>query len=320
MRKLLVITIDTEVDKSQDWKVSAEGSFRSVLQGIPELLEPLFQKYRAKGTYLLSNEVMEQDDCVHVLKSLKGAELGTHLHGELVGPQRWEGAMSGRRFDDMQLSYDYDLERMKMTVLTDIFRKKFDRAPVSFRAGRFGAGPNTAKILIELGYKVDSSITPGMDWDLPEGRANHMTAPNQPYYVDETNLSKEGNSGLLEAPVTIRTRWLRRMMHFSSSSAVLRRMNRVVNGVMPAVWFRPSYHSERQMISVGQHEMKKSTDRDTVLLNMMFHSMEIVPGASPYARTAEESRALFSRVEATLSWAQQQGFEFMTLSELPSYF
>lgn len=319
MQKLMVITIDTEIDKSHDWKVSKDETFRSVLEGIPDRLDPLFYSHQAKATYLLSGEVMERDDCVAVLKSLKNAELGTHLHGELVGPMRAEGPMSGRNFDAMQCSYNEELERFKMTVLTKMFKERFGHAAVSFRAGRFGAGKNTAKILRELGYKVDSSISPGMDWDFPDGRVDFMDAPTQPYHVLD-DLTVPADGPLLEVPVTIRSNWFRRTFHSSSSSPLMRRMNHVTNKVFPSVWFRPSYHSDRQMISTVRHEIRKNRANGTIVVNMMFHSMEAVAGASPYAKDEEECHALLTRINTALTWAREMDFKFVTLSELPLFF
>lgn len=319
MQKLMVITIDTEVDKSHDWKVSADETFRSVLEGIPDRLDPLFYSHQAKATYLLSGEVMERDDCADVLRSLKNAELGTHLHGELVEPLRAEGQMSGRNFDAMQCSYPADVERMKMIVLTDLFKERFGHAPVSFRAGRFGAGNNTAGILRDLGYKVDSSVSPGMDWDFPDGRVDFMDAPTQPYHVSD-DLTMPDDGPLLEVPVTIRANWFRRALHSSSSSPLMRGMNRVTNKVFPAVWFRPSYHSDRQMISTARHEVRKGRGNDTIVVNMMFHSMEAVAGASPYAKDEDECHALLTRINTALTWAREMDFKFVTLSELPLFF
>jgi hypothetical protein len=315
MRRLLVITIDTEIDKSSDWKVSKDESFRSVLEGIPDRMEPLFRTYGAKGTYLLSSEVMERDDCTSVLRSLPRTELGTHLHGDLVEPFRAEGNMSGQNYDAMQCSYAPEVERMKMIVLTDLFKERFGHAPSSFRAGRFGAGNNTVKVLRELGYRVDSSVSPGMDWDFPHGRVDFMNALTQPYLVKD-DLLRADEGDLLEVPVMIYASRSRKALHSSSSNQVLRKWNHLANKVVPAVWFRPSYHSAKQMIGVAERTLRENADRGSVVLNMMFHSMEVVPGASPYAQSELDCKALLDRIGTVLEWAQGNDVEFVTLADL----
>jgi hypothetical protein len=158
-----------------------------------------------------------------------------------------------------------------------------------------------------------------MDWDFPDGRADFMRAPTQPYHVDE-DLSKPGKGPLLEVPVTIRSNWFRRTFHSSSSSPLMRRMNKISNKAFPAVWFRPSYHSDRQMVSTARHEVKANRPKDVVVVNMMFHSMEAVAGASPYAKDEDECHALLTRINTALTWAREQDFKFVTLSELPWFF
>ena len=49
-------------------------------------------------------------------------------------------------------------------VALEAFRTAFGRPPRSFRAGRFGIGENTVPILDSLGYAVESSVTPHVDW------------------------------------------------------------------------------------------------------------------------------------------------------------
>ena len=82
----LLITIDTEIDKAKDWRVSSSESFSSVTTGIPDKLTKIFSKYGARPTYLLSPEVIRNDECVSILKNLKDCELGTHMHGDMIEP------------------------------------------------------------------------------------------------------------------------------------------------------------------------------------------------------------------------------------------
>src|SRR5688500_8148340 len=87
-RQHLAVTIDTEVDKDANWRVSPAASFDSVRQGIPEVLTPLFDEFGVVPTYLLSAEVIEDAESRKVLGDLSRCELGTHLHGDFVEPNR----------------------------------------------------------------------------------------------------------------------------------------------------------------------------------------------------------------------------------------
>ena len=85
----LIITIDTECDYDPDWVRSSPLTFRSINEGIPECLQPLFNSIGAIPTYLLTVEVMEQGECVRTLQSLQGShELGRHLHSAFIEPEK----------------------------------------------------------------------------------------------------------------------------------------------------------------------------------------------------------------------------------------
>ena len=83
----LAITIDTECDKGPGWRVRQPLGFRNVLEGVPGRLQPIFERWGVKPTYLLSPEVLLHDGCVGLFRGLNDrVELGTHLHSEFVGP------------------------------------------------------------------------------------------------------------------------------------------------------------------------------------------------------------------------------------------
>lgn len=320
MEVYFVITIDTEIDRKGNWEIyNDDGTFFSVLDGIPKKLTPLFDQFEVKPTYLLSSEVIENKNCVTALKNTDNCELGTHLHGDLIEPQRKIYKLSGYTpAHAMQCSYPKEIEYQKLKNLTNLFVKKFGYAPTSFRAGRFAAGTNTINSLEKLGYLVDSSITPGICWDFPEGKANFLRAKEQPYFPSKKNLLEEGNSKILEVPISIVTSTVKKYFH--TLGKVLRQVNKIVNKIFPSYWLRPSFQSSREMVHVIKKMIKKYPMNDVIVLNMMFHSMEIIPNASPYTRTRRESEKLLARIETVLKYSVGNSFNFVTLSELYPYF
>lgn len=320
MTIFFVVTIDTEIDKSPDWRTSDKETFFSVLDGIPEKLAPLFDTYRAKPTYLLSSEVIENKECVTALKTINNCELGTHLHGDLIEPKRKVYKLSNAYTLAMQCSYPRKIEYQKLKNLTDLFTKKFGYVPTSFRAGRFAAGDNTINSLEKFGYLVDSSVTPGVDWDYPEGRANFLHANNQPYFPSTDKILKSASSKILEVPVSIVCSRFRQYLHYSSNIMIFRRLNRIIDKIFPAYWLRPSFQSSKEMLYVIKKMMKQHHTREIVVLNMMFHSMEIISNASPYTKTEKECEGLLKRIEEVLKYGVKNEFHFVTLSELYPYF
>lgn len=315
---LFAISIDTEIDKSPSWTVSPDLAFRSVTEGIPERLTPLFDEHGARPTYLLSGEVIDDDASVRVLKATRGCELGTHLHGEFVGPHRRSGTMANERTSDMQCAYPKEIERLKMRNLSERFTASFGRRPLSFRAGRFGAGANTIRCLEELGYLVDTSVTPTLRWDYPEGLADFSHAGNQPYHPSREDIASPGCSRLLEVPVSIIT---------SAPGVALRGLKAVqrdgplrtaVNVLLPSIWLRPSHASSGRMVRAIEKLLRMNEDRDVVVLNMMMHSMEVVPNASPVTRSEGEVDALLRRMDDVLRYCRRGGFRFARLHEVHS--
>jgi hypothetical protein len=51
------------------------------------------------------------------------------------------------------------------------------------------------------------------------------------------------------------------------------------------------------------------------LLVMMFHSVEVIPAASPYAQTEAEVETFLQRLNQTLAYCQQLGAKHIGLSD-----
>lgn len=317
---LFAVSIDTEADKSPTWEVPGEPAFRSVTEGIPDLLTPIFEAHGARPTYLVSSEVLEDRPASEALARVREGELGTHLHGDAVLPERRVESLAGERAKDMQCSYPPEVEMMKLRTLTEQFASRFGRRPLSFRAGRFGAGGNTITCLERLGYLVDSSVTPHLRWSYPEGSVDFSHAPDQPYFPDGGDIASPGRSGVLEVPVTITSSPLGRALGNLApvrSSGLLRG---IVNRTLPTVWLRPSHTSSARMIEVMERTLRARSDREVVVLNMMFHSMEVVAGASPVTRSEEEVAGLLRRTDEALDHARRRGVRFVTLAEVYPYY
>ena len=298
----LVVSIDCECDKGPAWRSRRPLAFDGIREGIGVRLQPLFEKYGAKPTYLLSPEVMRDARSVELLASLANrAELGTHLHGEYAEPNAFEPDVT-RVF---QRDYPREIELEKLASTTAAYARAFGRKPTSFRAGRFGIGAHTLGILGDLGYLVDSSVTPFMRWSDRGTSFSFAGAPTQPYVPDEAAPAKMGRSQILEVPITIRPRAANRIP--------------ALGRFIEPRWLRPSRASGSQMIEVAREEIAQAAVRRPVapvILNAMFHNVEVIAGASPYAATEGQARAILERVETLLAFAKQEGIHSVGLSDV----
>ena len=292
----LVITIDTECDKGPDWIIRQPMQFRSVETGIPEFLTPLFQSFNLKPTYLLSPEVIKNDGCVAALRNINQCELGTHLHGEFIEPFADSTSI---RTDIPQLSYKPEIEYQKLRNLTVLFEDKFGYKPISFRAGRWGLSYHTLGFLEELGYKTDTSICPFRTHYFNDQKAvNFWGTPLQPYHPSERDYKRKGRMKILEVPATIGNPHFMNLPRFimrqlNDKSRMHKRIMGKLGRSAKITMLRPFKSSAEEMIMISEVFIKTYRHKTKpVLLNMMFHSNEIIPGASPYVQS-EKERAIY---------------------------
>lgn len=282
-RVFLIISIDTECDKGPGWIIQRPMSFKNVTSGMSDTFTPLFSSHGIRPTYLLSPEILHDDECVATLRTLKDVELGTHLHEEFIEPRPNWGA---DRTKSIQCDLEYWLEREKLVRLSDLFEKCFGYRPMSFRAGRFGISARTMRYLKELGYLVDSSVTPFKTHYYESGTVNNFWGERPfPYRVPGV--------GILQVPVTIVNRDFSRLpvsiLKLLEDRRTLPR--RILNRLgyrSKSEWFRPYRSTSEMLIRVAEELIRSCPNDQDPVLNMMFHSNEIIPGASPYCQTIVE--------------------------------
>jgi hypothetical protein len=294
-RVSVVVSIDTECDKGPGWKTQQPLRFRSVTEGIPAVFTPFFRKHGLVPTYLVSPEILQDAPCVAVLRAVRDAELGTHLHGEFIEPESDPTAVVTRT---PQTAYAPEVERQKLKNLTDLFESAIGRRPQSFRAGRFALGRRSLTFLEELGYRVDSSVTPFRTNEFEGGlSSNYWGAPLAPYHPSADDPRREGSMRLLEVPVTILApalaRWpaflLRRLSDRAVKGAAMRM---VLGGPIEKMWVRPLRGTGEQLAAWADAVIASWDPASNPVINVMFHSVEVIAAASPYTQTEVEVKGL----------------------------
>ncbi len=209
---LLTVTIDTEADNMWD-RLETLG-FRNTRN--LHRLQGLFDELGVRATYLTTYEVATDPQSAAFLGELAAtgrAEVGAHLHP-------WSNPPYVRLVEDEHRHHPYphdypiDVFRAKMEVLGDALRVHTGVEPRSYRAGRWGFILEHAAVLRDLGYVVDTTVTPGVSWEAhpgaPGGRGgpSFVGAPRVPHRLD--------GSRLLEVPVSIE--WSRDLPAMLSSA------------------------------------------------------------------------------------------------------
>ncbi len=288
MKRYFCITLDVEPDCTVRWNRSNPLTFSNIEMGIAEILHPLFMHYGIKPTYLISPEVLKHTQSVEILKALKNCEFGTHLHSEYIGPELKYENPAGTRSCEFPCNLTDELEFAKIKSITELFNKCFGYYPKSYRAARFGADNDTLRWLAELGYNVDTSVTPNINWQ-SKGGPDFTKCPVQPYWFEKSKL--------LEVPVTIAGKrfWLLPDKWFCYK------------------WLRPTTMTFTEMKILTNEFIRNYNDP---VMNMMFHTMEIIPKASPYVRTKMGRRRLVKKLKKVFEYMENLKFEGKTLMEI----
>lgn len=282
MKKVyLIVSIDTECDKSPNWDVQQPLSFKNITDQAHTLF-PLFDKYNIKPTYLLSPEVLKDDNSIEFFKkNEKKIELGTHLHVEFIKPNE---NMKSATTKEVQSDLRADVEFKKLDNLTKLFLDRFGYQPLSFRAGRFGISNSTLLYLNKLGYKVDSSYLPFKHLKFKKSEIEGWGLNILPYTKNE----------IVEVPVTHYAKNYIQIPKF-----ILKKLNnplsfqskvfKKIYGSRKVSWLRPFRHDKTELVNIAEFTIYQIfKQQDYAVLNIMFHSNEITPNASPYCKTKKD--------------------------------
>ena len=299
MRTRILLGVDTEADNQ--WVATARDALEvDNVRELPKLQE-LCDRYEVPPTYLTTYEMAVDDTAKGVLRELGRtgrAEIATHHHPWSTPPR-----VEGHRYP---LELAPERFREQLQVLTEAVAGILGEAPVSYRAGRNGFAGWQVEILEELGYLVDSSVDPFFN-EKRKGGPSFAGAPLAPYFLSPDDPRRPGTSHLLEIPVTSALdrkwpRWLETAYADVKRSYQFRRALRLL-GIVRPIWLRPSYSSTEDMLALA----RRLLDEKIPTANIIFHSSELLPGASPYNETAEDVRKFYDALESLLQFLTEHG-------------
>jgi hypothetical protein len=289
----LIVTIDTEPDCDASWRRSSPLAFTSVIYGIPQILRPLWDRYAINPVYFVSPEVVGDDECCRTLRAeiARGAVIGAHLHSEYVEPCATIRDPAGKASSEFPcFAHETGVEREKIKNFTALIQDRLEYRPLWYRAARYGADMDTIRILADLGYRYDSSVTPGIDWS-GSGGPDHRRAPEQPYWISREDpyepAEKNSSIGVMEYPITIEGKRFGPLGRLLPDHWLFYR------------WLRPTHMTVfEQKRMIGRIARRHP---DPVFV-MMFHSVEIMIGKSPFVRNGLMQRRLMKNLESVIAY------------------
>lgn len=299
MTPRILLGVDTEADNQWDARAREMLPVQNAFE-LPRLQE-LCDRYRVPPTYLVTYEMAKDDGARRVLEELAATgrcEIATHHHPWST-PPRVDGHLYPLNLSPEQF-------REQLERLTEAVAEVAKSAPVSYRAGRNGFTGWHVKILEDLGYLVDSSVDPFFN-ERRKGGPSFAGAPLRPYFLSRDDPRRAGESGLLEVPITSALdrkwpRWIETAYADVTRSYQFRRALRLMKITRP-IWLRPSYSSPGDMLLLA----KRVLDDELPAANIIFHSSELLAGASPYNRTGEDVDRFYRDLESLLSFLSEGG-------------
>jgi len=156
MTPILLVSVDTE--EEFDWSGPFSSAQRSVghVARLPRLHE-LFERCGVRATYLIDYPIAASAQSVQVLDGFLqrgNCEIGAHLH-PWVNPPLVEKVNARNSY---LCNLPLPLQQDKAAELTATITRAFGISPAVFKAGRYGLDFALAPVLLELGYRIDSSI------------------------------------------------------------------------------------------------------------------------------------------------------------------
>jgi len=298
-----IITIDTEGDDM--WARPREITTRNAAY-LPRF-QSLCERFGFKPVYLTNYEMALSDPFVEFARAVlvRGTgEIGMHLHAWNTPP------LEPLTSDDFQfqpylIEYPERVMREKIKTVTRLLEERIGQAPVSHRAGRWAFDGRYAAILLAEGYRVDCSVTPGVDWrrnlgdPSRNGGTDYTAFPARPYFLSPFDISLPSANGLLEVPMTTRASSLYRIAPCIYRVPLLRR---AANRVSPALgWLGPTQPTLRAPLDRHLADMlavtRKMHAEGAAHLEFMLHSSELMPGGSPNFRNESDIESLYASLE-----------------------
>ena len=276
----LIVVIDTEEEFDWSAEPSREANSTRAMESIYKV-QDIFNEYDLKPCYVIDYPVSSDPDAVSILKSYLDAdqcEIGAHLHPWVNPP--FDESLSRSNMYPGNLSKKQEFE--KLEKLTASIKNAFNIEPRSYKAGRYGIGPNTTDIMESTGYDIDLSICTAFDYRA-DGGPDFSHNTSDPYWFG-------GENKFLEIPLSgafvgCGGRFSSELYNFAGKFDFLK-MRGILSrlGIVDRLMLSPEGYSTREHIKLTDFLFKQGIRTFT----WNFHSPTVVPGMTMYTSNERE--------------------------------
>jgi hypothetical protein len=257
-----------------------------------------FEDAGVQPLYLVDYPIVQSDLAVEILgpSAAEGkCDIGVQLHPWVSPP--FEEDIS--RLNSFAGNLPLALEQAKIIGLRDAIMERFRVTPVTYRAGRYGLGPNSIGLIEAAGLKIDSSVRSRFSY-AKEGGPDYAQSPLAPYWT--------GDGGrILELPLTtVIAGWLRNIGLSTHGSFAQRASQNAVCSRIGAAE-RIALTPEGIPADKACTGIDVAIENGLPLLNFSFHSPSLMAGHTPYVRTAADLRAFYVWWDVVLNHLAKRG-------------
>jgi hypothetical protein len=313
----LIVSLDTEED---NWNRSRTGITVANIDELPRQAR-FFERLGARPTYFTTYQVAIDPGAAAVMREVSQhgrGEIGAHLHP-------WNTPPLTEAFvprNSMTANLPADLQLAKIQTLTAALEQAFGRRPTSFRAGRYGIGPDTVSALQACGYQVDSSVSPFISLEAVDEGPSFIGAPIVPYRLDPSGdiRQQSPNGTIAEIPLSFgfnRTPFnvfepVQRLLEAPPFSWLRVPGIAARTGLIRRLSLSPEFQTVADMLTLSARLLESGARH----LHISWHTPSLKPGLSPFTATPADVERLYASIEAYFEGlVRLTSFQFMTVSE-----
>jgi hypothetical protein len=292
-RPRLFVVVDTE--EEFDWSApfsrqhTSVGAMRHVGRA-----QRVFDRYGIKPTYVVDYCVAHQPEGYEPLQAIAKDDrctIGAHLHPWVNPP--FEETVNAR--NSFASNLPVPLEATKIGRLVGEIEANFGLRPRIYKAGRYGIGAETVAALGELGFQVDCSVNPTMDFSAVDGPSFAGFGP-QPFWRHSTP------GELLFLPCTVGFigalgSGAGPALHDLASRPAFRTFRAVGLlarlGLANKVMLSPEGNTVGEMMALARRMVRAGVRTFSLTL----HSPSLEPGHTPYVRSAADLETFLSSID-----------------------
>ncbi len=296
---VFVVSVDTEED---NWRPARGAITLDNIRGLPRL-HAFLARLGVRTTFFATYQVASPTWAADILRDIHGsgtAEVAAHLHPWNTPPLEEPFVPS----NSMVKNLPFELQRAKLQALTALLECVLGQPPATFRAGRFGIGPETTRALVSCGYRVDSSVLPFVSFERVDDGATFVGAPLNAYRLCAgTDVRQPSVDGpLFEVPLSCGYNrrpfepWQRvhELLSTRAMTAIGLAGLAFRAGLIRRITLTPEINSVEDMLLLS----RLLIDHGVHHLQLFFHSPTISPGLTPFARAPADVERLYASIGA----------------------